>query len=296
MGASNKQRPVILRPEIKKIVFRDLDKPSKSPCLVVPRPLYDDMMTRCRLLEIECSGMGAVVPEDGNLVVKELYRVPQKCTMGHTNLEQDKMHDAILRCVEKYGIDPRFWWHSHNSMGAFWSATDKHTMDELFKAWGVSLVISHDGTYEAALTIGRPVKVQIDLPMFVVGQPQPIDVDRIKKELAEDIVHEFWAPHTVTSSYPPTSGAFGLDFPDSERALALLDHYEAQEEHATEIQGASGEPAGLPETGGPHSFDCQDCDEDCAHRGRWDRWDHCPHAVEDGPVDDTHGGVGPRHR
>lgn len=284
----------------RKIEFRDPDRPpSGETCLIVPRPLIDDIMTRCRLLPIECSGLGAVVPVNGHLVVKELYRVAQTCCGAHTSLDPNAMHEPIVRCVESHGIDPRFWWHSHNSMGAFWSGEDRGTMETLFRDWGVALVVAHDGSYKATLTVGKPVPIQVDLTLFVVGQPEPIDLDRIRKELDADIRQEMHYPmgHHVSTVFDLEAELHRRDWEDfmigrGEMAGRPL----GEEADANERIGFGAGDPGLPEAAGSAVGICAECDAPCGDRDGWDRWERCPYAGQDGFVDCPDGGLGSRRR
>jgi len=281
-------------------LFRNPDDPPDSaPRLLVPRPLWDDIQARCRLLSCECSGFGAVVVEKGDLVLKKLYRVPQSCTGANTDVDQTspRTHQVLRDCYAEYGVDPRLWWHSHNSMSAFWSGTDEATKRSLFRDWGVALVINHRGEWKCSLVTSRPVPLDYELPIFTFGQPEPIDYDRLKKELAEDVVEQFYGSYGGYGGYGMHGPIelYGMHGPSETYDMQEYFKKEAQDAGFARDAGDAGDcAAGLSAAERAHFTVCGQCDLRGLDRNGGHRWSQCPYSGEDGDFED--GGVGPGHR
>ncbi len=76
----------------------------------------------------EVSGLGKVIREaDGTFLVKDVMMLPQKNTMGSTDIDATDVAKAQYEMRNTPG-ELNFWWHSHVDMDVFWSGTDIDTI------------------------------------------------------------------------------------------------------------------------------------------------------------------------
>ena len=70
--------------------------------------------------------------------------------------------------------DFRFcWWHSHHTMGAFWSGTDLSSIDEYGEGesdLSFALVVNLKEEYKCRVSVWKPVEVHQDVELEIVGE------------------------------------------------------------------------------------------------------------------------------
>ena len=84
-------------------------------------------------MKAEIGGMSICYQdEDGDWIVTDPVILKQKVTGGTCDLDQDALADYYCRAAKKHGKKNfRFcWWHSHHTMGVFWSSTDIKGINE----------------------------------------------------------------------------------------------------------------------------------------------------------------------
>lgn len=122
---------------------------------------YRKMMAWTRASDDELSGVGQVsVGKDGldGLLVEDVWLLSSEDSRGATHITAKDMGPFLYK-YQSEGGDPsklKLWWHSHNSMPAFWSRTDEETIlrepmgssPEVVQ-WWVSVVVNHKGEYKA---------------------------------------------------------------------------------------------------------------------------------------------------
>ena len=119
-----------------------------------------------------------VHPVDGEPVY-ELFDpiiLEQENTGTTTELDGDAIRDYTIKAGMKYGKDIKFCWlHSHHTMGAFWSGTDRNEI-EAWKndSWSISLVVNLKQEYKLNISVWDPVEVSEDVPLEIIrAVPQP---------------------------------------------------------------------------------------------------------------------------
>ena len=119
-----------------------------------------------------------VHPVDGEPVY-ELFDpiiLEQENTGTTTELDGDAIRDYTIKAGMKYGKDIKFcWWHSHHTLGAFWSGTDRNEI-EAWKndSWSISLVVNLKQEYKLNISVWDPVEVSEDVPLEIIrAVPQP---------------------------------------------------------------------------------------------------------------------------
>lgn len=100
----------------------------------------------------ELGGFGfATIDTQGRLVWYDTFLVDQEATKSAVDFSDKGITQAIERATAADCFsDPNFtwvWWHSHNSMGTFWSTTDESGVTAL-KASGVPYMLSVVGNHK----------------------------------------------------------------------------------------------------------------------------------------------------
>ena len=96
----------------------------------------------------EIGGMCVVLKdEDGDYELVDPVILKQTISGGECDLDKDALAEYYTKTDMKYNkYDYSFcWWHSHHTLGAFWSGTDTSTMEEASDSQiSYSLVVSWD--------------------------------------------------------------------------------------------------------------------------------------------------------
>ena len=113
----------------------------------------------------------------------------QENTGTSTELDGDALRDYYVKAAMKHG-DIRFcWWHSHHTMGAFWSGTDRNEIKEWKNdSWSLALVINLFQDYKLNVCTWDPVEHSDDVPLEILrSMPVPTKIqEKEYKELCSD--------------------------------------------------------------------------------------------------------------
>ena len=96
---------------------------------------------------IEIMGLGKVeITPYGNVRVTDVAVIEQEATSAHTEFDKDKLMEFFSdRIKEGDSAEWKLWWHSHATMGCFWSGTDTGNIANLGETadWAASVVFNH---------------------------------------------------------------------------------------------------------------------------------------------------------
>ena len=150
----------------------------------------------------EISGLMTAVPqEDGRYKLSNVEILKQENTGTNTTLDGD----AVTAYKMKYAMKHKnksmkyVWWHSHHTMGAFWSGTDENEINAWEnESFSLALVVNLKEEYKFRVSIwkavGLPIAQHYDIPLTIEKKNNIKITDKMKtlyKELCEDdsIVH-----------------------------------------------------------------------------------------------------------
>ena len=162
----------------------------------IPIKLYRKLRAYVEQIDVEISGMGEIKKtlEDGEtlLTITDIRIFKQKVTHGNTVLDRrdlGKFYDDILR-EGKNMQEWKLWWHSHNTMGAFFSGTDNQTIEEFNtetdkENWILALVTNHKEETLIRCDIFAPIRHTID--------GLDLEIDYGDKDMRKDIKKEIEA-------------------------------------------------------------------------------------------------------
>tara|TARA_R100000458_G_C8273749_1_gene248630 strand:+ start:1619 stop:2545 length:927 start_codon:yes stop_codon:yes gene_type:complete len=142
----------------------------------------------------EISGLMTAVPQkDGRIKVGDVEILKQENSGTNTELDGDAVSAYMMKYGMKYNNpDMKFvWWHSHHTMGAFWSGTDENEI-EAWKneSYSLALVINLKEEYLFRVSFwkmnGLPVEYHEDTTLTIERKEPKIQIsDSMKKQYEE---------------------------------------------------------------------------------------------------------------
>ena len=134
----------------------------------------------------EIGGMSVMVEDkDGDWELQEPVILKQEISSGNTVLEKEALSEYYTKKGKKMGKKNfRFcWWHSHHTMSAFWSGTDKTAIDEFNEGdFSFALVVNLKGEYKFRVSMWKPFEVHEDVDLEISGTS-----NRCTKKMSKEV-------------------------------------------------------------------------------------------------------------
>ena len=146
----------------------------------------------------EISGLMTAVPQkDGRIKVSDVEILKQENSATNTELDGDAVAQYTMKYAMKYNNpDMKFvWWHSHHTMGAFWSGTDESEI-EAWKntSYSLALVINLREEYLFRVSFwrmnGLPVEYHEDTTLTIERKQPKIQISDSMKEQYKELCSE----------------------------------------------------------------------------------------------------------
>ena len=113
----------------------------------------------------EVSGLGTVIKDDkGRHIVNNVFLLEQESSAADTELNSEAISKLMTDMINK-NENPaflKFWWHSHATMGVFWSGTDDACAETLSREYAFSLVVNKAGESKCRLDLYNPFRITFD--------------------------------------------------------------------------------------------------------------------------------------
>ena len=126
----------------------------------------------------EIGGMMVVVKdEDGDWSVQDPVIMKQRISAGNTHLDKEELAKYYTKAAIKYKDNEfRFcWWHSHHTMGAFWSGTDTNTIDEFNDGdFSFALVVNLKEEYKFRVSVWKPIETHEDVELVILNDERKV--------------------------------------------------------------------------------------------------------------------------
>lgn len=121
----------------------------------------------------EIGGMAVVYKdEEDDWVVTDPIILKQEVTAGTCSIDKTELAKYYTRAGMKW-IKKEFrfcWWHSHHTMGAFWSKTDTDSIDEYSDGdISFALVVNLKEEYKFRISIWKPFEMHEDVTLNILG-------------------------------------------------------------------------------------------------------------------------------
>lgn len=146
------------------------------------------------LCPVEIACMGYAKLEDDNVIVDEVFLVPQVISLSSVQFIDKGLPWAVQKAMDEDRLNElRFCWHSHATHGAYFSSTDEDMVRKIKKSgplpWFASTVLNKKGSTHAQLDYFKPDgplgaftdHVTIELDVLVEGSK----IDQAAQRLAE---------------------------------------------------------------------------------------------------------------
>ena len=143
----------------------------------------------------EISGLMTAIPqEDGRILVSNVEILKQENSTTNTELDGE----AVTKYMMKYGMkynNPNMkfvWWHSHHTMGAFWSGTDTNEI-EAWKntSYSLALVINLKEEYLFRVSFwqnsGLPIEQHVDTTLTIEREVPKINITKAMEKQYEKL-------------------------------------------------------------------------------------------------------------
>ena len=153
----------------------------------------------------EISGLMTAVPQkDGRYKISDVEILKQENSGTNTTLDGDSVAAYKMKYAMKHKNKGMkyVWWHSHHTMGAFWSGTDENEINAWEnESFSLALVINLKEEYKFRVSIwkavGLPIAQHYDIPLTIEKKNKIKITDKMKtlyEELCEDevrhVVHQ----------------------------------------------------------------------------------------------------------
>lgn len=157
--------------------------------LIIPKEIEARIHAYAMGVESEIAGMGKVRVEGNDIITEEVMIYEQEVTGATADLSTKALAGFQSELV-KAGGSPKhwkLWFHSHDTMAAFFSGRDTDTIDAQTESdWMVSLVVNKRRERKARLDLYRPFRMHAELEIIVGETSFSVPPD-IQKEIAEKV-------------------------------------------------------------------------------------------------------------
>ena len=176
----------------------------------------------------EIGGMMVVVKDqDGDWELKDPVIMKQEVTTSNTHLDKDELAKYYTKAAMKYAKEEfRFcWWHSHHTMGAFWSGTDTNTIDEFSDGdFSFALVVNLKEEYKFRVSVWKPIEAHEDVELNILTKEKKVP-KKIEDEVKEmcQAGNTAWRHKSLNNNYlRPQETLFNLPYERNEVPYAKV--------------------------------------------------------------------------
>ena len=177
------------------MAVQDKEIKSRFSTLYIDPVVMRRIMYYAQAADGEVSGLGTVIKDDkGRYVVNQVFLLEQESTPGDTELNPEAISKLMTDMMRK-NEDPgalKFWWHSHASMGCFWSGTDDECAETLSHEFAFSLVVNKAGDKKCRLDLYDPFRITFD---GVKVQELTSEDNALKELCAKEVKEKVKAPY-----------------------------------------------------------------------------------------------------
>ena len=135
----------------------------------------------------EIGGMSIMVKKDNIWELKDPVILKQEVTAGTCDLDKEALAEYYSKTAfENQDKEYRIcWWHSHHTMDAFWSGTDKKAIEEYNQGdISFALVVNLREEYKFRVSVWEPIEHGEDVDLLIYDWTREIP-DDIAKEVKD---------------------------------------------------------------------------------------------------------------
>ena len=171
-----------------------------------------------RLHKSEIGGQLVVLEDkDGDYILEDPVILKQEISAGNCELDGEQLAIHYSQMIGKHGNNVRHcWWHSHHTMGAFWSGTDDSTiLSHPANDWTLSLVVNLKREYKLRIQFFNPFMHEENVELNIMTNPDVVNpdidkevIDLCNKEVTSVITYgghgkqsSLWNQNQITRNY-----------------------------------------------------------------------------------------------
>ena len=130
----------------------------------------------------EIGGMSIVTQDkDGDWTIQDPVILKQEIGGTTCDLDKEELAKYYTKMAVKYkDTNFRFcWWHSHHTMGAFWSGTDISSIEEYGEGesdLSFALVVNLKEEYKCRVSVWKPVEIHQDVELNILNNEPDIEI------------------------------------------------------------------------------------------------------------------------
>ena len=138
-----------------------------------------------RQFKSEIGGQLVVLEDkDGDYILEDPVILKQEISTANCELDGQELAIHYSKMIGKHGNNVRqCWWHSHHTMGAFWSGTDDATiLSHPANDWTLSLVVNLKREYKLRIQFFNPFMHEENVELNFLQEEHDVDT-AIDKEV-----------------------------------------------------------------------------------------------------------------
>ena len=196
----------------------------------------------------EIGGMSVVTQDkDGDWWIEDPQIMNQEIGATTCDLDKEDLAKYYTQMAVKYkDTNFRFcWWHSHHTMGAFWSGTDLSSIDEYGEGesdLSFALVVNLKEEYKCRISVWKPLEVHQDVELEIVGEKDiEIPLEIVTEVKAKCRTRSLSSYQTGYSKLPPQGGQLNMHSWYDSRGMS--GNYRLLEDDCTQIEPTEAEAA-----------------------------------------------------
>ena len=147
----------------------------------------------------EIGGMSIMVRNGNIWELQDPVILKQEISAGACELDKEALATYYSKvALENQDKDYRIcWWHSHHTMDAFWSGTDKKAIEEYSNAdLSFALVVNLREEYKFRVSVWRPIEAGEDVDLTIYD----LEAREIPEETVKEVKELCEKPTTVISN------------------------------------------------------------------------------------------------
>ena len=127
----------------------------------------------------EIGGMAIVHRKEDSFLIEDPVILKQEVSSGNCILDKEALAEYYVKKAMEHEDKEELsflWWHSHHTMGAFWSQTDLKAIEEMSGGkYSFSLVVNLKNEYKFRVSIWDPIEMHKDIEITKVYDMQDVD-------------------------------------------------------------------------------------------------------------------------
>ena len=138
---------------------------------------------------VELNGFGIVKRSDNDFLIADVFILPQQAGAAWVDTDDEALHSFMFELASRgqSTADIKLQWHSHASMSAYCSGTDRETISNYKCDFMISLVINKRDETFCRLDLFQPFRLGLAVPLEILVTPDLVLEKECAKEVEEKV-------------------------------------------------------------------------------------------------------------